>query len=154
MTDLLTQLCAELATLVERQRITDDAFGALDNLHDAARDQIRDLETELEQAQADIAHRDQRLLEAWEWTSTGTPGCETRSLAEQMETDLRGIFAALGEDYTPDQDPAERITEALEQMPTALDALRRYLTRQGLPADPIRLDDPDLWALYEALAPG
>ena len=29
--------------------------------------------------------------------------------------------------------------------------LQRYLVRLGLPANPVTLDDPDLWALYETL---
>ena len=52
----------------------------------------------------------------------------------------------------------ERVTE-LEQeaephitaLAEAGEHLQRYLVRLGLPANPVTLDDPDLWALYETL---
>lgn len=127
MTDVLTQLCSELAVLTD----------------------------ELVAAQGEVEHRDTRLAEVWELTSTGLVGCEKNSLADQVTTDVDAIVGVFGKettDWTDLSDVKALAEEAVERVPVAADALRRYMIRQGLPADPVRLDDPDLWALYEALS--
>lgn len=130
MTEMIAQLCAELTE---------------------AHAQIE----ELSALPGEIEHRDTRLAEVWELTSTGRVAAEQNSLCEIVTQDIDAVVAALGYDNTDwaDLGDVKRLAEESQERPQqALEALRRYLVRCGLPADPVRLDDPDLWALYEALA--
>lgn len=99
----------------------------------------------------DRDHAYVRLNEAWEWTSTGTSGAATCSLADQMQADKRAILDAIGEGHTDDEDPVALINEAMGGLYDAAYALRAYLVSIGLPSEPVTFDSPELRALAEAL---
>lgn len=117
-------------------------------------ERVEALELERDGLQEQLDHANTRLTEAWELTSTGTAGSADRSLAEQLAADADGVMEMLGESatvWTTLGDVAQIAGWTVARLPEAADALQRYLVGQGLPAMPLRLDDPDLDALADAL---
>lgn len=93
-----------------------------------------DMVTERDDLQEQVNHRDTRLAEAWDKVCENPDVTrEGKSLAEATDQALDLAFAQGG-----------------EALPAIADALRAYLISQGLPSDPIALDDPALWALVDA----
>jgi hypothetical protein len=133
MTDVLTQLCSELAAETERNTHLDTTIR---DICEALR--VRNVGDALEVIQ------------------------EVNERLESFENAVDGAYEKISAGAEKSGDPeklGDRIDKALDEAydrdgvyQRASDALRRYLIRQGLPADPVRLDDPDLWALYEALS--
>lgn len=161
MTDVLTQLCSELADLTARNAVTESAFRALSDMHDACRD---DLAAETERNARLDRQLDEyidRTVELCELLGVSDPEA-LPDRAEAYVDAVDGAYEKISAGAEKSGDPeklGDRIDKALDKAydrdgayQRASDALRRYLIRQGLPADPVRLDDPDLWALYEALS--
>lgn len=106
---------------------------------------------EVESLTEQVAHRDERLLEAWEAIGGQR---DHMSLADAILRDDAAAGEALGEDGAGQSLP-ERIGEMVDSYSVALaeaaDALRAYLVSRDLPANPVRLEDPHLEALAQAL---
>lgn len=131
MTDVLTQLCSELADLTERNARQDAALEDHVNLGVALCETLGVSEID------ELPWRAEQYVDAVDGAYEKiTAGAEKSGDPEKLGD---RIDKALDEAY--DRDGTYQ---------RAADAPRRYMIRQGLPADPVRLDDPDLWALYEA----
>jgi len=98
-------------------------------------EQVIDLE-------AQVAHRDKRLLEAWEAIGGQREGM---SLAEAIAADQAAAWKALGTDDTGGS-LAEAIETAINAYDdthgAAVDALRAYLVAQGHSANPVTMPGP------------
>ncbi len=134
--------------------MTDDVIATL------ARE-LADLQTELdnerhehEATSSDRDHAYTRLTEAWEWTSTGTAGAQTQSLAETLRADQDAIWHELGYDEPGGaHELAASVREAVAALPTAANALRDYLVSIGQDPNPVSHASlpPALAALADAL---
>lgn len=104
-----------------------------------------DLAEEVIDLEAQVAHRDERLREAWDAIGGQRDGV---SLADAIEADQNAAWAALGEDQGSNTagNLAERIGEAFtgydDTIANAVDALRAYLVAQGYAANPVTLPGP------------
>lgn len=98
--------------------------------------QLLDAREETDDLTEQVAHRDERLNEAWDEVrkNPDVNGPDKQSLAKATEQALDLAYA-----------------QGAEGLAQAGDALRRYLIGQGLPGAPLRLADPDLDALADAL---
>lgn len=144
MTDVLTQLCSELADLTERNARQDAMLDEHTDRNVELCEMLGVSEPEgLLTAVADLLELREAVGGAFDEIEENT---DLRGKTDRKDPGSLYLAVRLANDAAYEQGKSE------SGSPEAADALRRYLVRQGLPADPVRLDDPDLWALYEALS--
>lgn len=98
-------------------------------------ERVEALETERDGLQEQLDHANRRLGEAWDKVLGNTDVTRGgKSLAEATDQALDLAYQ-----------------QGADGLAAAADALRAYLVSQGLPAAPVRLDDPHLDALATVL---
>lgn len=116
--------------------------------------QLAESEAALEAANEQLAHANMRLAEAWT-AAGGSP--ENSSIGEAVQTlrdAIRNTWTEInaGAPEGEPDDLAGAVGRYLdENLQAPADALRAYLTSRGLPAAPVKLDDPHLDALARLL---